>query len=273
MSVGLVYAAFSAGLCLDNRLIVLTRRELASFFFSPIAYFVLLGLTLVGWIFFVQFVQILADRAERNMALLEPIVGIYLVSWFPIICVIFVVPVLTMRLLSEEQRTGTLEVLLTVPLDEVAVVMAKFISAWLFYILVWLPWGLFLVALRVGNDQPFEYRPLLTFYIMLACTGANFLAMGLFFSSLTRNQIIAAVLTFAGMLVWTAVFFIKEMLQQSQSLGVSTWVPILEHVSFIDLWLKSMEGVLTPHWLLFHLSAAVFWIFLTVKVLESRKWR
>jgi hypothetical protein len=97
--------------------------------------------------------------------------------------------------------------------------------------------------------------------------------MGLFFSSLTRNQIIAAVLTFAGMLVWTALFFIKQHLEMSRSATPSTWIPVLTHLSFIDVWIDSLRGRLMPRMLLFHLTAGIFWLFLTVKVLESRKWR
>ncbi|HXG10438.1 MAG TPA: ABC transporter permease [Gemmataceae bacterium] len=270
MSLGVVYMALSAGLCLDNRLVVMTRRELATFFYSPIAYFVLLGLTVVGWYFYWDFVMELSSPRAR---LVEPVIKEYLWGVMPIICVIFIVPVLTMRLLSEEQRIGTLEVLLTAPIDEVSVVLSKFLAVWLFYLLLWLPWGLFLIALRVGNGEPFEYRPLLTFYIMQACLGANFLAMGLFFSSLTRNQIIAAVLTFAGMVGWVAVNFMKWRLEQGSGPTSETWVTILTHVSFVDLWWRTLDGVLLPNYLLFHVSAAVFWLFLTVKVLESRKWR
>jgi ABC-type transport system involved in multi-copper enzyme maturation permease subunit len=274
MTVGLLYAIVAAGLTSDSRLVVLTRRELASFFFSPVAYFVLLGLTLVCWYFFFDFVRTVALSAERNRSLIEPVIKEYLWGFLPIICVLFMVPVLTMRLLSEEHRTGTLEVLFTAPLDEVSVVLSKFIAVWVFYMLLWVPWGLFLIALRVGNDQPFEYRPLLTFYVMQGCVGAGFLAMGLFFSSLTRNQIIAAVLTFAGMVLWLALNLLKWYLEQSAtSPNAASWVTILNHVAFIDLWFRTLDGVLLPQFLLFHVSAAIFWLFLTVKVLESRKWR
>jgi hypothetical protein len=273
MGLGALYVMLAAALVLDNRLIVLTRRELAAIFFSPIAYFVLFGLTIVGWYFFYDFVGTLYLNAQVGRSLTEPILKEYLWGVIPIFFVLFMVPVLTMRLLSEEQRTGTLEVLFTAPLGEVPVVLSKFLAVFLFYLLLWVPWGLFLIALRVGNGEPFEYRPLLTFYLMQACIGAGFLAMGLFFSSLTRNQIIAAVLTFAGMLLWLALYFIKWRLENSQSPLASAWLPILNHMSFIDLWFRSTDGVVLPQNLIFHLSAAVFWLFLTVKVLESRKWR
>lgn len=273
MGLGALYAVFGASFFLENRFVVLTRRELAAFFYSPIAYIVLLGLTLVGCWYFAQFIWTLRTAALDNQSLIEPIISYYLLDIWPIICVIFIVPVLTMRLMSEELRTGTMEVLFTAPLGEVPVVLSKFTAALIFYLLLWLPWGLFLIALRVGNGEPFEYRPLLGFYIMLACTGANFLAMGLFFSSLTRNQIIAAVATFGGMLFLTSLFFIKRSLQGGQTPVSSAWVPVLTHVNFIDVWWQSLEGKLPLQGLLFQVSSAVFWLFLTLKVLESRKWR
>src|SRR5437879_3140322 len=137
---------------------------------------------------------------EDRQVFAEPIIRFYFIAWWPVITTIFIVPVLTMRLLSEEQRTGTLEVLFTAPVGETVVVLSKFLASWIFFMLTWVPWGLFLVALRVEGGQPFEYRPLLSFYIAMACSGAAFLAMGLFFSSLTRNQIVSAILTFVGML-------------------------------------------------------------------------
>ena len=274
MTFGILYMALSAGLCSEQRLVVLTRRELAAFFFSPLAYIVLFGFTVIAWQLFASFVYEALWRPEGLRGVgspvqqIEPIISSYILNWFPIICVIFVVPVLTMRLLSEEQRTGTMEVMLTAPLGEGTVVLAKFLAAFIFFMLVWLPWGIFLVSLRVEGGQPFDYRPLLSFFVALAFTGAGFVSMGLFFSSLSRNQVAAAILTFIGMLFLTWFFFNKRTLPPDDYRRI-----ILTHMSYIDLWFGAMEGRLVPRDLFYHLSAAVFWLFLTVKVLESRKWR
>jgi ABC-type transport system involved in multi-copper enzyme maturation permease subunit len=140
--------------------------------------------------------------------------------------------------------------------------------------LIWVPWSLCLIALFIEGKQPFEYRPLLSFNLMLLCTGAGFLGMGLFFSSLTRNQIIAFVLTAMGMLVMTAIYFIKWGLQREAASGAaSNWIPVLTHISYIEVWVNSGLGQITPKLYLFHISAAIFWLFATIKVLESRRWR
>jgi ABC-2 type transport system permease protein len=94
--------------------------------------------------------------------------------------------------------------------------------------------------------------------------------MGLFFSSLTRNQIAAALLSAAGMLGWTITFFLKG---RDEGLALqNVWATLLKHVSYIDLWITSMQGLLAPQYLVFHISMTIFWLFLTVKVLEARRW-
>jgi ABC-2 type transport system permease protein len=261
------YGALALGICSDSHIVVLTRRELAAIFYSPIAYVVIVGLSLIGWFQYWMFLDGLLDPRAAGM-IMEPIVARFFVQWFPIICLIFMVPVMTMGLLSEEKRTGTLEMLLTAPVNEVAIVVSKFLAVLRFYLLAWLPWGLMMVALRVMGGQEFDYRPALTFFIALAVMGSGFLAMGLFFSSTTRNQIASAVLTFAVMMLWTILFFLKGGLSEE-----SVWHTILTYVSYIDLYINAMSGTLAPRYLLFHISSAILWLFLTVKVLESRKWR
>src|SRR5207253_8241291 len=192
------------------------------------------------------------------------------IHFIPVVAVAFVVPVITMRLLSEEKRTGTLEVLLTAPVSETTTVISKFLAALIFFMVIWIPWGLFLVALRVEGGQPFDYRPLISFFIALLFSGAGFLSMGLFFSSLTRNQIASAVLTLMGMLILIGVYFVQFSSLVPPS---SPWFSVLTYASYIDLWINSLKGKLPARALLFHLSATIFWLFLTVKVLEARKWK
>ena len=267
---GIEYLLLSIGICSDSTLVVLTRRELAAYFYSPIAYVILVGVTVVGWFMFVQFVNDIAaasDAAAFRRPMLEPIVARYFFSLIPVFCMIFIVPVLTMRLFSEELRSGTLEVLLTAPVKEWQIVVSKFLAALRFFVLAWYPWFLYLVALRVMGGQEFDFRPLISFFIALAVTGAGFLSLGVFFSSLTRSQIAAAILTFMCMIVMLGLFFLKQDMNQE-----SAWYTILNYVSFIDLWFMSITGSLAPRFLLFHLSACVFFLFLTTKVLDARKW-
>jgi ABC-type transport system involved in multi-copper enzyme maturation permease subunit len=269
MTLGLAYTAVSAGYCSDNRLIALARRELAAFFYSPIAYIVLFAMAFAAlWMFF-QFVTIAMAAADMGQPYFEPIIANYIFSFVPVVCMIIIVPVLTMRLMSEERRTGTLEVLLTAPVNETTIVLSKFLAAWIFFMILWVPWGLFLVALRVEGGTPFDYRPLYSFSIALAASGASFLSMGLFFSSLTKNQIIAAVLTSVVMVVFVVFYFLATI--QLGGAG-GAWKTLFAHISFIDLWGTSLQGRLGLRDLLFPVTSTIFWLFLTVQVLDARKW-
>jgi ABC-type transport system involved in multi-copper enzyme maturation permease subunit len=265
MSACLVYFLVALGTCSDIPVVVLTRRELAALFYSPIAYFVLFGMLIVGWIQFSNFLDLLSLLSGRG-GLEEPFLRNYFINFFTVICTIFVVPVLTMRLLSEEKKSGTLEVLLTAPVNESSIVISKFLAVLVFYLLSFLPWFLFLFTLRVISGEPFEYRPLLSFVITLIFTGASVLSAGLFFSSLTRNQIVSAVVGFVFMAfyTYTSQFFLQRLSEP--------WSSIIGYVSYLDLWLNSLEGQFAPRFLLFHLSLAFFFLFVTTKVLEARKW-
>ncbi|HEY8505220.1 MAG TPA: ABC transporter permease [Gemmataceae bacterium] len=268
LGAGLLHAAVSVGFWSENDLVVMTRRELASYFYSPIAYLVMLGFAVVGWFNYWYFVSVLAQSTLRFGGMDEPIVEAFILQWWPVISIIFVVPAVTMRLFSEEKRTGTLEMLLTAPVSEWSVVLGKFLAAWVFFLLLWVPWGLYLIALRVEGGSPFDYLPLLSFFLVLAVSGASFVALGLFFSSLTRNQIIAAVLTFGVLLAYVLFFFLPRF----EGVG-EFWRAVFTRLSFINLWLEALSGRLMIRDVVLHLSLAFFWLFLTVKVLESRKWK
>src|SRR5262249_25619612 len=128
----------------------------------------------------------------------------------------------------------------------------------------------FLVYLRIGGESEFDYRPLFSFAIGLAATTAAFISMGVFFSSLTRSQVASGVLTFAGMLSLTLLFLVGRLL--NQFLASSDWVTVLKLVSYIDVWIDTLDGRLLPRQLIFFVSMTVVWLFFSVKVLEARKW-
>ncbi len=269
MAAGLVYLFVSLCVCSDWTFIVLLRRELGSFFFSPVAYLVILGFVLVGWYQFWNFTLMI--KPPENIparSIPEPFIIYYIFGLVPVLFLIFAIPMLTMRLISEEQRTGTWEVLLTAPIGETSVVLSKFFAVWFFFLLGTASWGINLIALRAMEvgEQSFDSRPMLSFYLTLACTGAGFISMGLFFSSLTRNQIISAVLTFASMLLFTGFYVLPEVLPRP-------WSEIVDYISYLRLWQESLRGMLSPRHLLVFISLAILFLFLTVKVLESRKWK
>jgi ABC-type transport system involved in multi-copper enzyme maturation permease subunit len=276
LTLGFAYLAVGAGYASDIRLIVLTRRELTALFYSPIAYVVIASIALVAWGSFWWFLTetglLPPTETARVQPVAEPILRYYFARIFPIICLIFTVPALTMRLLSEEKQSGTIEVLLTAPVGETAVVLSKFFGVLIFFMLTWSTWAFYPIALRIIGQESFDYRPLLSFYLGLTFMGAGFLSMGLFFSSLTRDQIIAQLLTFAGMILLTLNYLFVAMGEMEGAVPAPV-VAVLRYISYVHHLEEFVQGKVHLKYLLSHLSITVFWLFLTVKVLEARKWR
>ena len=97
--------------------------------------------------------------------------------------------------------------------------------------------------------------------------GAGFVAMGLFFSSVTRHQVLAAVFTFVAMMTLTLLFIM------GQFFGETAWLTtVINYVSYVDLWIESARGKIIPRYLVLHLTVAAFWLYLTILVLGARKW-
>ena len=268
MVVGMIYGAASYLTCSDAPFAVLTRRELGAFFYTPMAYLLLFGFTVIAWVSFCLFFNALWDAREHHEPLIEPIVRTYFFNLLPAITMVFIVPVLTMRLVSEEKRSGTLEMLLTAPVEEPTVVLSKFLAGWLMFLAIWAPFYLFLIGMASAG-APFDYRPLLSYTLGLMIVGAGMVSMGLFFSTLTGNQLVSAVITFAAMLCLTAVAIASAFVQDPNS----AWMTVIKHTSFLYSWQETLQGKLTPDiGLVFYASMAIFFLFLSVKVLESRKW-
>jgi ABC-2 type transport system permease protein len=269
-AIGALYLTVALGACSDSQIVILTRRELSAYFFSPIGYLVIAGMAAAEWLAYLEFVgRLTAISSGRGGGQLpEPIVQIYFIALYPVFAMTVLVPMLTMRLVAEERRTGSIEVLFTAPVSEWVVVASKFLATWVVFILCWVPMGLFLVVLRVEGGSPFDYRPLLGFYLALSVTGGAFVAMGVFFSSLTKNQIIAAVLTFVPMLMFLACYFVGD---RSVGLG-QTMQLLMKKLSYLDLWTESLSGQMPVRDLLIWASLTVFWLFLSIKVLEARRW-
>jgi ABC-2 type transport system permease protein len=267
IGVGLLMGMISLGTCSDAPPVVLTRRELAAYFYSPIAYFVLLAMLAVFSLNFWIWSAGLSLETEQRGGVVEPIVLRYVFGLVPVLILTVFIPIVTMRLFSEEQRSGSLEVLLTAPVRETAVILSKFTAALLFSLLMWLPSYLFLFALRLFNPVEFDYRPMLSFAVVLVATHVNFVAMGLFFSSLTANQVIAAVLTFAGMVLQTVFFFYGAFTR-----GTFAY-ELFQHLSYLELWHRALGGDLIVSQILLHVSIGAFFLVLTGLTINSRRWK
>jgi ABC-2 type transport system permease protein len=261
--IGLIHLGISAVHVSESQLVTLTKRELSAFFVSPIVYFIVFGAGVVAAIGHMDFMISVANNAseepivQNNSALLN----------FAAFTILFLIPALTMRTFSEEKRTGTLEVLLTSPVNEWQIVMSKFIAAWLMYMLTFAPAMLYLVALRLEAGA-FDYRPLLSYMVAIGVCGSAFVGMGLFFSSLTANQIVAAMLTFVGMFTLLLTIALKRY---ADGFG-PTLLAFIGKFDFLTLWYQSLRGQVPVSQCAVFASLGVVWLFLTAKVLEARKW-
>jgi len=273
MTLGLAYLLLGRSLTSDNRVLVIMRRELGAFFYSPIAWIVIGCVGIAAWIAYAGMLFEFFDQENRfqQRQFAEPIISNYLVSLLPLMILILAVPAITMRLLSEEHRAGTLEILFTAPITDAQVVLGKFFAGWLSMIIAWLPWVFFPVAWRFLGGEDFDYRPIMSFYLGCAICGAGFVAIGLFWSSITRSQIIAYLLAAVTLLVMA---FATDRLvgllpidNQEAKRQVQAFVNYRFHFGEFGM------GRIHLSHLVFHGSIAVFWAFLAVRVLESRRWR
>ena len=233
----------------------LTQRELSVFFYSPIAYVVITVFLVVTGVFFIS---------DNFLPGAEASLRITFGNYLPVILV-FVVPMLTMRLLSEEFRGGTIETLMTAPVSEADVVLGKFCGTLVFY-LVMLATTLLHVIL-VAAYGPLDVGLVLCTYVGLILLGALYISVGLFFSACTRNQVIAVVCSFVLLAVLT---FLANYLAREQEGNLRV---VLQHLSIMTHFQDFARGLFDINHLIFFLSTTALFLFGSVKVLESRRWR
>ena len=246
----------------------LLRRELAAYFLGPMAFLILLAFQAIAWVNFWTLVNALSRNGQSFTGMNDPM-NAYISGSLPFwIGLLVAIPVLTMRLLAEERRSGTIEQLLTAPVTEGEVVVAKWLAGFLMYAVLLLPFALYLPFLYYQGNYRFDVGPVISLAIGLSTIGLMLTAVGLFFSSLTRNQIIAAVLTFA------TVFLMIFVTQAAHSFALdrrARWADAVLFVSVIDQVNLFGAGRLDLRFLAVHLSVALPLLYLTAKVLEFRR--
>ena len=234
--------------------LAVAERELKSYFVSPIAYVVTaLFLLISGFLFSV----ILLQSNEATLRYLFSNLG---VIW------LFITPALTMRLLAEEARTGTIELLLTNPVRDFEVVLGKYLGA-LAFLLVMLAFTLYYPALLFifGEPDP-DVGPMVSGYLGVILQAAAFLAVGLLASSLTQNQIVAAVLTFAILLI----MWLSESVANFVGRPVGD---VMRYLSVTSHFQDFSRGVIDTSHVIYFLSVVAAALFLTLLSLQSRRWR
>ena len=247
------------------------KRELKYYFQSVTAYVTTgIFLTLSGYFFFsiFRYYNLLSYQASRNQyfgaglnlieGVMRPLLGNISVV------LLLVLPLLTMRLLAEEKKQGTFELLLTYPVSDVEVIAGKFLAALTTFAIMLIGTVIYPVLLAVfANPEP---GPILASYLGLFLLGCTFISMGIFFSSLTSNQLVAGIATFGISLFfliigWASPFF------------GHTFSQVLFHFSILQHFDSFAKGVIDTQDITYYLFMTSFFLFLTLKSLESTRWR
>ena len=234
---------------------VIARRELASYFYSPIAYVVLaLFLFICGVLFF-------DDFQPGHVAAMRS-----LFEWM-VFMLVFAIPVLSMGLMAQEWSNGTIETLMTAPVEETDVIVGKFLGSLGFFLVLLAPTLVYVLMLIIYSPS-FDFGPIFAGYLGIILVGALFIAIGLFCSSLTRSQVVAAVSAAA---ILFAITIVPMWLSQRTTLG-----PFLRGLADQMVFRRYTDfarGVIDTGNLVFFLATTAAFLFFSVKALESRRWR
>lgn len=246
----------------------LLRRELGAYFLSPMAFLILLAFQVLACLNFWELIDVLGRPQQSLSTRFDPL-NLYISGSTPFwIAVLVAVPALTMRLIAEERRSGTIESLLTVPVTETEVVLAKWLAGVVMYLVLLLPFLVYLPFLYYQGRYHFDVGPLASLVIGLTTLGMMFVSIGLFFSALTRNQIIAAIWTFVVLFLVVVLTLVAYSWAAERQ---ATWAEAVRFVAVLYQLQSFGSGKLDLRYLTLHLSVSAFMLYLTVKTLETRR--
>jgi ABC-2 type transport system permease protein len=253
-----------------GNVIAIAQKELKSYFASPIAYIVLGLWALLYGYFFVAILQYFVRQSMMgggqfgpqamnvNQQLIRPLLQNVT------ILILFLMPMVTMRTYAEEKRSGTIELLLTSPLTDLEIILGKFFGALGLYV-VMLAVTLLHIGILFLAGNP-EWKPILTAYFGLLLMGGCFISLGLLISSLTKNQIVAGMVTFA-------VFLMLWVITWIGTFSGPTGEKLTQYLSIIEHYDDFGKGVLDTAHLVYYLSFISFSLFLTAKSVATERWR
>jgi len=242
--------------------LAILRRELRAYFFSPLAYILLTFFLLVQGYTFSIIVAYLSDPRYPAGKPLELFFGQTIFTW---LVLIFTGTFLTMRLISEELRSGTIETLMTAPVSETQVVIGKYAAAVLFYLFLWAPTLVYVAIVRAFT--PVDWGPIAASYVGIVGIGALFLAVGIFASATAKNQIVSAIITFFCLLVLFSIGLLENLASGQEGKKVLGHLNLWTHMD------DFAKGIVDTRHLVYYASAIGLFLFLTTRALAAKKWR
>jgi len=254
-----------------NNILAIAGKELRSYFSTPIAYIVIGFFALLFGYFFYAMLIIFNQQSQLgglegggptdiNAQLIRPL---FLNAS---VIMLFVLPLITMRTYSEEKRSGTIELLLTSPLTDFEIIMGKFLGAMALYGSM-LAITLIHMAILASYATPRpEWRILLTGYVGLLLMGGCFISVGLLISSMTKNQIVSGMITFA-------VFLLLLVINWVASFVGPTTQTVLNYLSITDHFDDFTKGIVDTKHLVYYFSVMSFGLFLTMRSVDTERWK
>ena len=253
---------------MDN-ILALAQKELRAYFVSPIAYVVLGLFAVLFGLFYYTSINLMVQLSMGQFGMGGPqVVNINEYMIRPLfgntsVVLLFMLPMLTMRSYAEEKRSGTIELLLTSPLTDFQIIIGKFLGAMALYALM-LALTLIHIGVLFWYAEP-EWAPVLSGYLGLLLMGGSFISIGLAISSMTKNQIVAGVATFAVLLLFWVINWIGDAFGPTTQ-SVLAYLSILEH--FDDF----SKGVIDTTHVTYYASFITLGLFLTAKSMDMERW-
>jgi ABC-2 type transport system permease protein len=252
-----------------TNILAIARREWKSYFVSPIGYVVMGMYAVVFGYFYTVYLSYFIQQSMQG-----PQMGggpmnvnqqmIRYVFDNSMVVFLFVVPLITMRTYSEEKRSGTIELLMTSPVTDFQIVVGKFLGAMSLYVAM-LGLTLIHVGLLFVYGNP-EWKPVVAGYVGLVLVGGCFVSVGLLFSSLTKNQIVAGMFTFAVLLLLWVISWIGNFSGPTVA-RLTGYLSLTGHVD------DFLRGIVDTQHVVYYLSFITFGLFLTAKAVDSERWR
>jgi ABC-2 type transport system permease protein len=245
--------------------LTLLRRELAAFFYSVNGYLIIAAVTLlIGESFSTVITNLGSDASPM------PVTELFYSTYYFWMIVLLAAPVMTMRLFALEKASGTFETLMTTQIGDVAVVAAKFCAAMIFYLVAWLPLllCLFIVGHYARQHLGLDAGTLGGMFLGIFLIGCLFISLGCFASAITSSQMAAAMVSFVlGMSLFSLAFLAKALPPNSDL------TQIIPYFDLFDQMDSFARGVVDTRVVVFYVSASFFFLFLTLRVVESRRWK
>lgn len=253
-----------------KNILIICRKELKSYFASPIAYLLMAIFAVIFGFFFYSATAIFVVRGMEAqmmgrgmpMDVNEWVVRPLLMN--ASVVGLFLIPMITMRLFAEEKRSGTIELLMTSPVRDSEIIVGKWLAALIMYACI-LGISAVNIAILYAYGKP-DTMPILTGYLGLLLQGGCLLAVGTFISTMTRNQIIAGGATFAAcLLLW--------VLDWVSAYETTTWGKVVSYLSVVTHFEPFSKGVIDTKDVIFYVSMIFFGLFMTSRSMESLRWR